>query len=90
MAEKPNKGITLTKADHSKTYRDKNRKKIIARRKVFTAKRNGKLKQLPCAICGEMKSEAHHSNYSKPLKVVWLCKRHHVEADKGVYPQFCC
>jgi hypothetical protein len=44
---------------------------------VERAIKNGTLKRLPCEICGETKSEAHHEDYYKPLEVKWLCKRHH-------------
>ncbi len=30
-----------------------------------------------CSDCGETKVEAHHEDYSKPLDVEWLCKKHH-------------
>ncbi len=33
----------------------------------------------PCAICGDLEAERHHPDYSKPTKIVWLCKRHHEE-----------
>jgi hypothetical protein len=52
-----------------------------ARNMVLTALANGKLVKKPCKICNELKVEGHHEDYSKPLKVVWLCKKHHVEAD---------
>ena len=32
----------------------------------------------PCEICGEVKSQAHHSDYTKPLDVRWLCRPCHV------------
>lgn len=37
-------------------------------------------KQL-CEKCG-VKAEAHHEDYSKPLEVRWLCKKHHAEAHR--------
>ena len=33
----------------------------------------------PCVVCGKTKAEAHHDDYSKPLKVRWLCRQHHNE-----------
>ena len=58
-----------------------NRAKIRARKNVYDAVRRGDLKKKPCH-CGSKKVEAHHKDYAEPLKVTWLCKRHHAEADK--------
>lgn len=52
-----------------------------AHRAVFVAKRNGTLVKLPCEECGSLNVQAHHEDYSKPLDVRWLCKKHHNEAD---------
>jgi len=36
------------------------------------------IKKLPCKICGDKNSEGHHENLIDfPLKVVWLCAKHH-------------
>ncbi len=55
-----------------------------ANNKVSNAIRDGKLHRSPsCELCGScFKVEAHHDDYSKPLEVVWLCKPHHIEADR--------
>lgn len=53
------------------------RKKIAARVALRAAIKSGLIKQLPCAECGEPKTEAHHEDYDKPLDVVWLCEPHH-------------
>lgn len=43
------------------------------------AVRDGRVKPLPCFVCGK-ESEAHHPDYSRPLDVVWLCPAHHKQA----------
>lgn len=62
-------------------YRKKSRKtnpmKWSARQRVARAIKKGVLTRLPCRQCGEIKSQAHHEDYSKPLEVVWLCRTHH-------------
>lgn len=58
-------------------WRKKNSLKNLAHRKVFCALRNGTLEKSPCEICGSLKVDAHHDDYSKPLEVRWLCKKHH-------------
>lgn len=37
----------------------------------------GKLKKGDCVICGSKNVQAHHEDYTKPLKVVWMCPTHH-------------
>lgn len=58
--------------------------KELARKAVRNALKRGQLKRTPCEKCGEPKSEGHHDDYSKPLEVRWLCRRHHIEHHKGV------
>lgn len=60
-----------------KRYPGKNR----ARWKVRTALERGKLIRLPCKKCGA-KAQAHHTDYRKPLEVIWLCTTHHKEIHK--------
>lgn len=50
-----------------------------ARRLVQRAVKRGTMTRLPCEVCGETKSEGHHDDYSKPLDVRWLCRKHHTE-----------
>jgi len=41
----------------------------------------GRVIRQPCVICGK-KADGHHPDYAKPLEVIWLCRKHHVEAHK--------
>lgn len=65
-----------------RTMRKSRPKMYKAHTKVNNAIRDGKLKKKPCKVCGETKVQAHHPDYRKPLLIVWLCKKHHVEIHK--------
>jgi hypothetical protein len=63
--------------------------KYKSRNAVSNAVRDERLIKNPCEICGDPKSEANHSDYSKPLAVRWLCFKHHREvAHKQIVNNF--
>lgn len=63
---------------HKRTDKDE-RKKYLCRQKTNWLIREGVLIKQPCEVCEEIKTQAHHEDYDKPLEVNWLCKKHHVE-----------
>lgn len=67
-------------ADYHRNYRKRPEqiKKDKARHKVRNKIALGKLLRQICSIadCGKL-AEAHHTDYGKPLKIIWLCKEHH-------------
>lgn len=56
--------------------------KYKARRKLTYELEIGRIKRMPCEICGSKKSHAHHHDYDKPLDVQWLCPKHHYEVHR--------
>ena len=68
-----------------KWWRKTNQEKYKAQTAVGNALRDGKLAKKNCA-CGETKGVlGHHHDYSKPLDVIWMCRRcHGLEHRKGV------
>lgn len=48
-----------------------------ARNAVLAALKDGTLKKTKCKDCGAAEVEAHHDDYTKPLKVTWLCRECH-------------
>jgi hypothetical protein len=75
-------------ADYLRSWRKKNPKskeqrfKSNARSYLHVYVKRGKIKKLPCEKCGSLHSEAHHPDYSEPLKVKWLCRAHHLDLHK--------
>ena len=71
----------------NKAWRDENKEywngrphdpvKRKARDAVNNAVKAGTLVKHPCEVCGELKVEGHHDDYSKPLCVRWLCNACH-------------
>jgi hypothetical protein len=60
----------------------RNPEKRAAHIAVGNAVRDGKLIRQPCVVCGELKVHAHHTDYSKKLDVIWLCKDHHMKEHR--------
>jgi len=76
--KKYDKRRTKNRGDYFKEYRKNNKEKLSAKYQVAYAIKKGLLKKEPCEICGKIKVVAHHPDYSKPLKVIWLCHKHHM------------
>lgn len=68
---------------YQKKWKEKNPEKYLAKTLVGRAVRGGKLPKQPCQECGDVKSIAHHTDYAKPLEVIWLCRKHHREIHYG-------
>ena len=63
-------------------YKINNREKINAQASLNRYIRRGYITRLPCQICGDLKSQGHHEDYSRPLDVIWLCRKHHSEIHR--------
>lgn len=70
-------------AELAKCWREKNKEKTRAYMIVDNERKAGRLVKLPCQVCGSLKAQAHHEDYSKPLELIWLCKTHHEERHHG-------
>jgi len=60
-------------------WAERNLEKRKAHTMAGNAIRDGRLIRKPCEVCGKTKVDAHHDDYSKPLEVRWLCRRHHAD-----------
>lgn len=65
--------------ESQKKWIEENPKKRRVHGIVAYAIRIGHLHRMPCIVCGNEKSHAHHCDYDKPLEVMWLCSLHHAE-----------
>ena len=70
--------------DYQKRQALKHPEKINARALVNRALKKRILNKKPCEKCGVLKVEGHHPDYSKPLRVIWLCRKHHIELHKAL------
>ena len=71
--------VKQRRAELMKKYRNDpaSRDKHLARETTRRAIRSGILIKQPCERCANLKVDAHHSDYSQPLKVNWLCRKCH-------------
>ena len=65
---------------NKKNTDEKNKRKCNSR--IAYLLKTKTIKKQPCKVCGETSYvEFHHPDYSKPEEGVWLCVKHHNEAD---------
>lgn len=74
----------LKALEYQRTRRKKSPGKDKARNKIKSALRGGLIQRQPCEKCGSIKSEAHHPDYRSPLKILWLCRKHHLEMHNKI------
>lgn len=70
------------KRGYVRAWEKRNPHKKKSNNTLHGAIRSGKIIRLPCEVCGNKKSEGHHFDYSKPLEVRWLCRKHHGEVHR--------
>lgn len=58
-------------------WRAANPLKVKAQYRIHDLTRRNKLARPSCAFCGSVKTEFHHSDYTKPESVIALCKMCH-------------
>lgn len=63
--------------NNEEKWKKNNRNKFLMEGILQRAVNYGRIERLPCEVCGNPKSQGHHSDYSKPLEVIWLCALHH-------------
>lgn len=75
--------------DYSKEYSKNNRNKARAKDAVRRALKSGELKKEPCLAClvqdkkvNYKNTDGHHTDYTRSLNVVWLCRSHHMLVHK--------
>ena len=69
------------------TWKSKNRQKSRAQNKVYRALKSGELVKGACEVCCTKEGiHGHHDDYTKPLKVRWLCPLHHTATHREKEP----
>lgn len=64
--------------DYQRALRARDPEKYKARTALGNALRDGRIKRRPCRICRTSKDvHGHHTDYSRPLDVEWLCRKCH-------------
>jgi hypothetical protein len=80
--EETEKGqLSKQKYENKRFQTPEGKARQAAKNAVKYALKKGKIVKMPCLICGEEKTEAHHPSYAWDMRlcVTWLCSQHHNE-----------
>jgi hypothetical protein len=70
--------------EYSREYSKNNRIIKNAQLAASYAVKRGIIEKQPCKICGDIKVEKHHPDYSKKTDIEWLCPKHHHRVHKWI------
>lgn len=75
--------LKLTTDTRQAQWRKQNVSKYLAHLAVQRGLKSGELARQRCEVCGHPRTDAHHDDYSAPLRVRWLCRQHHTRLHNG-------
>ena len=75
-------GVSEDNMRYRKRFVQQNPDIVRIERETLYKIQGGVILRKPCKVCGNRNSEAHHPDYTTPDKVVWLCRTHHVRANR--------
>lgn len=79
VSYKERAGVRIRKAAQMRDSAARHPVQTRARRLLRSAIERGDITRAPCEQCGSTPAHGHHDDYSKPLAVRWLCRKHHDE-----------
>ena len=68
--------------EYSLNYKRMNPEKKKAQETLNNAVRDGRIIRPDTCPCGNPNPDGHHSDYSKPLMVTWLCRSCHMKLHR--------
>lgn len=71
--------LNLKSDTRQSAWRRANPERYRAHVSVQAALSSGAIEKGPCEVCGSTIVDGHHDDYSKPLAIRWLCRKHHVQ-----------
>ncbi len=79
QSEKGREKHLINHRNSRKMYDKRHPEKRRAHYALKNAIRTGKIIKQVCQVCSDPLVDGHHYDYTKPLEVIWLCRKHHFE-----------
>jgi nucleoside 2-deoxyribosyltransferase len=73
----------VRKNDRERSRETRKTQEHKCRMRTLAAIKSQQITRQPCEECGALIVEAHHSDYTKPFEIQWLCHTHHMELHKN-------